>query len=108
VKKILHWQVMSLARHEQSLLKRLTKGKRKYLLPPFSVLSHPGISSFIRSTKAYPEVDISDYISFCGLVTNGVMESKHVIEHIYVHSKTMIVDDRVVICGSGNINDRFV
>lgn len=29
-----------------------------------------------------------------------------VTELIYVHSKLMIVDDRVVICGSANINDR--
>ena len=29
-----------------------------------------------------------------------------VTEIIYVHSKLMIVDDRVCICGSANINDR--
>eukprot|EP01121_Diplochlamys_sp_Union-15-3_P002137 TRINITY_DN11857_c0_g1_i1.p1 TRINITY_DN11857_c0_g1~~TRINITY_DN11857_c0_g1_i1.p1 ORF type:complete len:184 (+),score=10.67 TRINITY_DN11857_c0_g1_i1:593-1144(+) len=28
------------------------------------------------------------------------------MEQIYVHSKLMIVDDRYVICGSANINDR--
>jgi len=27
-------------------------------------------------------------------------------EIIYVHSKLMIVDDRFLICGSANINDR--
>ena len=27
-------------------------------------------------------------------------------EQIYVHAKLMIVDDRIVICGSANINDR--
>lgn len=25
---------------------------------------------------------------------------------IYVHSKLMIIDDEVVVCGSANINDR--
>ncbi|KAL4931975.1 putative phospholipase D (PLD) [Aspergillus undulatus] len=29
-----------------------------------------------------------------------------VTEELYVHSKVMIADDRVVICGSANINDR--
>lgn len=27
-------------------------------------------------------------------------------EIIYVHSKLMIIDDRMAICGSANINDR--
>jgi phosphatidylserine/phosphatidylglycerophosphate/cardiolipin synthase-like enzyme len=27
-------------------------------------------------------------------------------EQIYVHGKLMIVDDRAIICGSANINDR--
>ncbi len=31
---------------------------------------------------------------------------KLVTEIIYVHSKLMIVDDKYVICGSANINDR--
>lgn len=29
-----------------------------------------------------------------------------VTELIYVHSKLLIADDKVVICGSANINDR--
>jgi phosphatidylserine/phosphatidylglycerophosphate/cardiolipin synthase-like enzyme len=29
-----------------------------------------------------------------------------VTEQIYIHSKLLIVDDRLVICGSANINDR--
>lgn len=29
-----------------------------------------------------------------------------VTELIYVHSKLLIADDRTVICGSANINDR--
>ena len=28
------------------------------------------------------------------------------MNQIYVHSKLMIVDDSVVLCGSANINDR--
>jgi len=29
-----------------------------------------------------------------------------VTEELYIHSKLMIIDDRIVICGSANINDR--
>lgn len=35
-----------------------------------------------------------------------VLMGKLVHEIIYVHSKLMIVDDKYVICGSANINDR--
>ena len=30
-----------------------------------------------------------------------------VTELVYIHSKLLIVDDRIVICGSANINDRY-
>ncbi|CAF1638318.1 unnamed protein product, partial [Didymodactylos carnosus] len=29
-----------------------------------------------------------------------------ITEFIYVHSKLMIIDDKIAICGSANINDR--
>ncbi|KAG9294883.1 hypothetical protein G9A89_003223 [Geosiphon pyriformis] len=32
--------------------------------------------------------------------------SKYVTEELYIHSKVLIVDDRYVICGSANLNDR--
>ena len=34
------------------------------------------------------------------------MNNKPVTEIVYVHSKAMIIDDRQVIIGSANINDR--
>lgn len=37
----------------------------------------------------------------------GVNEAEHFVsEQLYIHSKLLIVDDRVVVCGSSNINDR--
>eukprot|EP00742_Colponemidia_sp_Colp-10_P021096 GILJ01024679.1.p2 GENE.GILJ01024679.1~~GILJ01024679.1.p2 ORF type:complete len:595 (-),score=81.98 GILJ01024679.1:153-1937(-) len=50
--------------------------------------------------------DPNEYISFCGLRNVGILNGKPVTEQIYVHSKLMIVDDRYVILGSANINDR--
>ncbi|KAL4471562.1 hypothetical protein ABPG74_008455 [Tetrahymena malaccensis] len=47
------------------------------------------------------------YISFYGLRTHAQKAGQDpVTEIVYVHSKLMIVDDRIVIMGSANINDR--
>ncbi|CAH2272582.1 phospholipase D2 [Pelobates cultripes] len=47
------------------------------------------------------------YLSVCGLRTHGEMpDGSLVTELIYIHSKLLIVDDRKVIIGSANINDR--
>ena len=50
--------------------------------------------------------DPSEYITFHGMRNWSVLMGKLVQEIIYVHSKLMIVDDKHVICGSANINDR--
>ena len=48
----------------------------------------------------------TEYITFHGMRNWSVLMGNLVQEIIYVHSKLMIVDDRHVICGSANINDR--
>jgi phospholipase D1/2 len=50
--------------------------------------------------------DPTEYITFHGMRNWSVLMGKLVQEIIYVHSKLMIVDDKYVICGSANINDR--
>lgn len=50
--------------------------------------------------------DPSHYITFHGMRNWTVLMGQLVQEIIYVHSKLMIVDDKYVICGSANINDR--
>ncbi|GCC18723.1 hypothetical protein chiPu_0020872, partial [Chiloscyllium punctatum] len=47
-----------------------------------------------------------NYISFSGLRTHGKLNNSPVSELIYIHSKMLIADDRQVIIGSANINDR--
>ena len=50
---------------------------------------------------------IAQYVSFHSLRSFGALSNgKRVTEQIYVHSKLIIVDDRLVIVGSANINDR--
>lgn len=66
-----------------------------------------GMSSmFAQLTKLCPSIRISDYIGFFSLRNWGVINNKVYSEQIYVHDKLLIVDDRVVIIGSANINDR--
>ncbi|CAF5111639.1 unnamed protein product, partial [Rotaria sp. Silwood1] len=47
-----------------------------------------------------------EYISFYGMRNWDILMGQLITEIIYVHSKLMIVDDRICICGSANINDR--
>ncbi|CAF4325543.1 unnamed protein product, partial [Rotaria sp. Silwood2] len=56
----------------------------------------------IRDGISNPE----EYITFYGMRNWDILMGKLVTEIIYVHSKLMIVDDRMSICGSANINDR--
>uniref|UniRef100_A0A1I8I247 phospholipase D n=1 Tax=Macrostomum lignano TaxID=282301 RepID=A0A1I8I247_9PLAT len=79
-KKILHLTYRSLCRGPDSLLGRLQQG---------------GIEDHTR------------YLAICSLRTWGRMPSGRLAtELIYVHSKLLIADDRVLVLGSANINDR--
>ncbi|KAI0412645.1 phospholipase D [Xylaria grammica] len=53
-------------------------------------------------------INPEDYISFFSLRTWGHIGKKNalVTEQLYIHAKTIIVDDRVVLIGSANINER--
>lgn len=47
-----------------------------------------------------------NYLTILNLRTWETLAGKPVTEQIYVHSKLLIVDDRLAILGSANINDR--
>ncbi|KAL8949053.1 MAG: hypothetical protein Q9222_004809 [Ikaeria aurantiellina] len=53
-------------------------------------------------------IEPEDYIQFYGLRSWGKIGSNKqlVTEQLYIHAKCMIVDDRVAIIGSANINER--
>ncbi|XP_058174563.1 phospholipase D2 [Anopheles ziemanni] len=79
LRAITHWNYASISRGKTSLLSRL---RAAGIANPF------------------------EYISFHSLRTNSTLNGMPVTELIYVHSKLLIADDKVVICGSANINDR--
>ncbi len=65
-----------------------------------------GEYSMYKALKRAGIQDPSEYITFHGMRNWSVLMGKLVQEIIYVHSKLMIVDDKYIICGSANINDR--
>ncbi|XP_029437631.1 phospholipase D2 isoform X2 [Rhinatrema bivittatum] len=66
-----------------------------------------GDCSILSRLKAAIGDEWKNYISFCGLRTHGHLPDGSLIsELVYIHSKMLIVDDRKVIIGSANINDR--
>lgn len=81
VRAIMHWQYRSICRGRHSLLQRL-----------------------------YDAVGLEaeNYVSFYGLRNYGKLSEGGplVTSQVYVHSKIMVVDDRTVLIGSANINDR--
>ncbi|WP_224066177.1 phospholipase D-like domain-containing protein [Enterobacter bugandensis] len=48
----------------------------------------------------------NEYVTLLNLRDHAELNGRVVTEQIYVHSKLMIVDDRYVLVGSANINDR--
>ena len=64
------------------------------------------IESYAEQLTNGLEIDIKKYINVFSLRNHGILNNIPVTEIIYIHSKLMIVDDRTVILGSANINDR--
>ncbi|OWK14727.1 PLD2 [Cervus elaphus hippelaphus] len=115
-----------LARHfiQRWNFTKTTKAKYKipmypYLLPkststanqlPFTLSGGQtlcrGEYSILHRLKAAMGTEWRNYISICGLRTHGELGGHPVSELIYIHSKMLIADDRTVIIGSANINDR--
>eukprot|EP01038_Epipyxis_sp_PR26KG_P013202 gene13202-17691_t len=65
------------------------------------------IKSLFQQLKSRaPDIIVEDYITFHSLRNWGVIDGKVVSDQVYVHDKVLIVDDRIAIIGSANINDR--
>lgn len=54
-----------------------------------------------------PDIVVSDYIEVFSLRNWGVMQQHKIVsDQIYIHGKVLIADDRIMVIGSANINDR--
>ena len=81
LRSVSYWNYLSLYNGEDSLYSRLEK-------------------------ENIPKEDIPLFFSVYGLRTHDILNETPVTEIVYVHSKLMIVDDKITIIGSANINDR--
>ncbi|KAI8086014.1 uncharacterized protein BX664DRAFT_148750 [Halteromyces radiatus] len=65
-----------------------------------------GPDSLLGRLRAAGVLHTSNYIKFYGLRNWGELNGSYVTEQVYIHAKTMIVDDKTVVIGSANINER--
>ncbi|XVE89606.1 hypothetical protein DITRI_Ditri20bG0009200 [Diplodiscus trichospermus] len=81
VRALVHWQYRTISREKTSILHNL-------------------------NARLGPKTQ--DYISFYGLRSYGRLSDAGPLatSQVYVHSKLMIIDDRLAVIGSSNINDR--
>eukprot|EP01127_Copromyxa_protea_P015670 TRINITY_DN454_c0_g1_i1.p1 TRINITY_DN454_c0_g1~~TRINITY_DN454_c0_g1_i1.p1 ORF type:complete len:1217 (+),score=237.62 TRINITY_DN454_c0_g1_i1:47-3697(+) len=56
--------------------------------------------------QRHPNVDLNQYVCFYSLYQHGRLGNTWVSDQVYVHTKLIIIDDREMIIGSQNINDR--
>lgn len=89
------------------------QGDVAYSMRPRSILHYQaetidkGVNClFSRLKSMCPGVDPKRYINFYCLQNYGIINDRFMHDQIYVHDKLCIVDDRVMIVGSANINDR--
>ena len=65
-----------------------------------------GKNSLIYRLEMEGIQDWQNYIGFYSLRAHDELKDVPVTELVYIHSKLCIADDKIVICGSANINDR--
>ncbi|KAG0048954.1 Phospholipase D1 [Gryganskiella cystojenkinii] len=78
---------------------------RMVMLSIYETICHGKNSIFGRLASAGVHKP-HKYIAFYGLRNWAKFGEKFITEQVYIHAKMMIVDDRVAIIGSANINER--
>ena len=72
----------------------------------YSTISRNNGLSLIEQLEKKMGDKWKNYLGFYSLRTHGLVNNIPKTEIIYIHSKLLIVDDRKVIIGSANLNDR--
>lgn len=116
----IHWTMQSLVFASNSLVNRvkIAIAAAKALPDKFARLNDAKWNAAKRKVTldagegvaaAYtsiPESEWREYLTLLNLRTADIINGKVRTEQVYVHSKLLIADDRTVIMGSANINDR--
>ncbi|WP_426212087.1 phospholipase D-like domain-containing protein [Massilia sp. TWP1-3-3] len=102
-----HWTMQTLVFGDFSLLNRIRRSLASQKLRDKKDVDDGRVYS--ASNTEYLDIPIEEcfkYVTLLNLRNWIKLNDRYVTEQIYVHSKLMIVDDRYVIMGSANINDR--
>ncbi|KAK3839963.1 MAG: hypothetical protein J3R72DRAFT_369939, partial [Linnemannia gamsii] len=111
LRKVMHFQYVSISRGGNSVLERLVD----FGIQPEQYIGFFGLRSFDRIKHGkFDAIDSPEAGGETSSTTNSEGETTvednevddFVTEQLYIHSKLMIVDDRIIIIGSANINDR--
>ncbi|AQH02155.1 hypothetical protein A9R05_24435 [Burkholderia sp. KK1] len=103
-----HWTMQSLVFGSFSLLNRVRRFIKAKELFDAKAQDWKKVLSAADDHR-YEDIDIErcrEYVTLLNLRNWEKLGERYVTEQIYVHNKTMIVDDRFAIVGSANINDR--
>ena len=105
-----HLTMQSLVFGERSLVKRIQRRMAIRALLDRNVSREEATRVIERKDgndrPVFEQQDWTQYLTLLNLRTWDELNGRVVTEQIYVHSKLLIVDDRVAILGSANINDR--
>lgn len=115
----IHWTMQSLVHASDSLVNRvrLALYARQVCKQPrdqgeWEAAKRKGLEADPKNFEmrvfesAVKKSATNDYLTLLNLRTCQTIAGKVRTEQVYVHSKLLIVDDRFVIVGSANINDR--
>lgn len=107
----LHLTMQSLVFGEDSLVNRIRRAIAAGDLRKRTKLDYASAMKEVAQyspTKLRAEVGVrwQQHLTLLNLRNWELLENRPVTEQIYVHSKLVIVDDRVAILGSANLNDR--
>ncbi|RIA88621.1 hypothetical protein C1645_739257 [Glomus cerebriforme] len=111
VRLIVHYQLKSICKGGQSIFEVLKKNG----------VTNPERYLGIYALRTYDKTDPQAVKKGLGLLQDELKSGKkpdmsattnynpsgaYVTEELYIHSKLLIADDRIVICGSANLNER--
>ena len=102
-----HFTMQSLIYGSQSLLNRIRRAiLARRLADEMDNACDRVLQDGNDEYKSIPVDRCWPYVTLLNLRNWDVIDGRYVTEQIYVHNKTMIVDDCYAIVGSANINDR--